>query len=104
MPRFSEVHYQSLEAHSALSKLTRIINKRRRNSKPAPQEYPLNIYNIRRCLEAVEQSLGALKEESSTLSYESGTVPLAPLVEASEHLAAAIAALPAEMPPIGPEG
>lgn len=98
MPRFSNVHYQSLEAAENLSKLTREINKRRRNSKPALNEYPLNVHNIRRCLESLQASLEALSEEHSTIGFESGTMPLEPLTQASQHLAAAIDSLPATMP------
>ncbi|GAA4660432.1 hypothetical protein [Arthrobacter cryoconiti] len=98
MPRFSNVHYQSLDAVEALSKLTREINKLRRSGKPTRNEYPINIHNIKRCLEGLQASLESLREEQSTLSYESGTVALEPLTAASQHLAAAIASLPAEMP------
>lgn len=98
MPRFSPVHNQSLEAVEVISKLTREINKRRRSSQPKPHEYPINVHNIRRCLESLQASLDALSEEHSTLSYETSSMPVEPLTEASHHLAAAIASLPAKMP------
>lgn len=90
MPRYSPVHYETLEAEAATRKTASAAARRRRQGSPKENELALNAYNIGRALTNLSTTLTSLAEEHQTLSHESAAgIDAAALQRAAELVALA---------------
>ena len=96
--RFSPVHNETLEAEATTRKLSNAIKRRRNQSKPTPDEYGINAYNIARSLKNLQTALAALADEYSTLPAELANITPDGLSAAVAHIEEAIKALPLQAP------
>lgn len=70
MPRYSNLHYETLETESATRKTASAAKRRRLQGSPKENEFALNAYNIGRSLSNLATALSSLAEEHQTLSHE----------------------------------
>lgn len=70
MPRYSNLHYETLETESVTRKIASAAKRRRLQGYPKENEFALNAYNIGRSLTNLATALSSLAEEQQTLSHE----------------------------------
>lgn len=100
MARFGPVHTASLDAESSTRKFATATKRRRNQGTPAPGEFAMNAYNVRRNLINLSEALTYLIDEHGTLPQDRAGIPIDGLQAAARHLSAAIDELPAALPEV----